>query len=76
METLCPEIWPKSYAEGVDPLHFWLGATESPRNIANGAGGHRRAGEMSKVISAVLAPAVVSREDCGTERGILLGVPG
>lgn len=28
------EIFPKSYAEGMDPLHFWLGATESRKNIA------------------------------------------
>lgn len=72
--NIVPEIWPKSYAEGVDPLHFWLGATESRRNIAMGQVATAAPGEMSKVISAVLAPAVVSREDCGTERGILLGV--
>ncbi|MGN1038104.1 MAG: hypothetical protein ACI4P0_01750, partial [Mailhella sp.] len=67
-----PEIFPKSYAEGVDPLHFWLGAAESRRNIATGAVNTAKPGEMNKVISNVLNTAVVSREDCGTKQGIFL----
>lgn len=66
------EIIPKSYAEGVDPLHFWIGAAESRRNIATGQVNTAKPGEMNKVISNVLNTAVVSREDCGTKQGILL----
>lgn len=68
-----PEIFPKSYAEGVDPLHFWLGAVESRRNIAQGAVSTAKPGEMLKVFSNTLSTSVVSSEDCGSERGILLG---
>lgn len=71
--SVVPEIFPKSYAQGVDPLHFWLGAVESRRNIAQGAVSTAKPGEMLKVFSNVLAPSVVSSEDCGSERGILLG---
>ncbi len=72
--NIVPEIFPKSYAQGIDPLHFWLGATESRKNIAEGQVNTAKPGEMSKVISNVLAGAVVSSADCGTEQGILLGV--
>lgn len=68
-----PEIFPKSYAQGVDPLHFWLGAVESRRNIAQGAVSTAKPGELLKVMSNVLAPSVVSSADCGSARGILLG---
>lgn len=66
------EIFPKSYAEGVDPLHFWLGATESRKNIAEGQVNTAKPGEMNKVMGNILSTAVVSREDCGTKQGILL----
>lgn len=66
------EIFPKSYAEGVDPLHFWLGATESRKNIAEGQVNTAKPGEMNKVMGNILCTAVVSREDCGTKQGILL----
>lgn len=67
-----PEIFPKSYAQGVDPLHFWLGATESRKNIAEGQVNTAKPGEMNKVLGNVLAGCVVSAEDCGTHQGILL----
>lgn len=69
---IVPEIFPKSYAEGVDPLHFWLGATESRKNVAQGQVSTAKPGEMNKLISNVLNTAVVSKDDCGTERGIQL----
>lgn len=65
-----PVIFPKSYAEGVDPIHFWLGATESRKNIAQGQVNTAKPGELNKVISNVLATAVVSRKDCGTKQGL------
>ncbi len=67
-----PEIFPKSYAQGVDPLHFWLGAAESRKNIAEGAVNTAKPGEMLKVLENVMASAVISTEDCGTGQGILL----
>jgi DNA-directed RNA polymerase subunit beta' len=67
------EIFPKSYAEGVDPLHFWLGAAESRKNLAQGQVSTSEPGELSKIISNVLNSAVVSKQDCGTKRGIELG---
>lgn len=67
-----PEIFPKSYAQGVDPLHFWLGAAESRKNIAEGQVNTAKPGEMNKVLGNVLAGCVVSGEDCGTNQGILL----
>lgn len=70
--TIVNEIIPKSYAEGVDPLHFWIGAAESRRNIATGQVNTAKPGEMNKVISNVLNTAVVSKDDCGTSQGILL----
>lgn len=70
--NIVPEIFPKSYAQGVDPLHFWLGAAESRKNIAEGQVNTAKPGEMNKVLSNVLAGAVVSSEDCGTNQGILL----
>ncbi len=69
---IVPEIFPKSYAQGVDPLHFWLGAAESRRNVAEGQVNTAKPGEMNKVLSNVLAPAVVSADDCGSTQGILL----
>lgn len=71
--SVVPEIFPKSYAEGVAPLHFWLGAVESRRNIAQGAVSTAKPGEMLKVFSNTLSTSVVSSEDCGSGRGILLG---
>ena len=70
---IVPEIFAKSYAEGQDPLHFWLGAVESRLNIATGQVNTAAPGELGKVISNVLNNAVVSTEDCGTEQGIVLG---
>lgn len=70
--NVVPEIFPKSYAEGVDPLHFWLGAVESRKNIAQGQVHTARPGELNKVISNVLNTAVVSVRNCGTTQGILL----
>lgn len=67
-----PEIFPKSYAQGVDPLHFWLGAAESRKNIAEGAVNTAKPGEMLKVLENVMGSAVVSTEDCNTGQGILL----
>lgn len=57
----------------MDPLHFWLGAAESRRNVAEGQINTAKPGEMNKVLSNVLAPAVVSSEDCGSDQGVLLG---
>lgn len=70
---IVPEIFPKSYAEGVDPLHFWLGATESRKNVAEGQVATAKPGELNKVFSNVLGDAVVTTDDCGTKQGILLG---
>jgi len=69
---IVPEIFAKSYAQGQDPLHFWLGAAESRKNIAEGQVNTAKPGEMNKVLSNVLAGSVVSVEDCGTQQGILL----
>lgn len=69
--NVVPVIFPKSYAEGVDPVHFWLGAAESRKNVATGRVNTAKPGEMSKIISNLLMPSVVSREDCGTEQGLL-----
>ena len=66
------EIFTKSYAEGVTPLQYWLGATESRRNLSEGQVSTSAPGELSKVISNVLNSAVVSMHDCGTKRGIEL----
>ena len=71
--NIIPEIFPKSYAQGMDPVHFWLGATESRKNISEGQVNAAKPGELLKVFSNVLAGAVVSTDDCGTEQGILLG---
>lgn len=68
---IVPDIFPTSYAEGVDPVHFWLGAAESRKNISEGQVNTAKPGEMSKVISNVMMTAVVSREDCGSTRGLL-----
>ena len=68
--NIVPIIFPKSYAEGVDPIHFWLGAMESRKNIATGQVNTAKPGEMSKIISNVLNSAVVSRRDCGTKQGL------
>ena len=66
------EIFHKSYAEGVDPVHFWLGAAESRSNIAEGQVSTSAPGELGKVIANIMNGAVVSKEDCGTQAGILL----
>lgn len=70
--AIVPEIFPKSYAEGMDPLHCWLGAAESRKNVAEGQVATARPGELNKVFSNVLGSAVVTAEDCGTAQGILL----
>jgi len=70
--SIHPEIFPTSYAEGVDPLQYWLGAAESRRNLVQGQVSTSEPGELSKVISNVLNRSVVSEEDCGTRRGIEL----
>lgn len=70
---IVPVIFPKSYAQGMDPVHFWLGAVESRKNIAEGQVATAKPGELNKVLSNVLAASVVSTEDCGTPQGILLG---
>lgn len=69
---IVPIIFPKSYAEGVDPLQFWLGATEARKNIAEGQVNTAKPGEFNKVMSNILNTAVVSRRDCGTTQGIVL----
>jgi len=69
---IVPEIFPKSYAQGMDPLHFWLGATESRKNVAEGQVNTAKPGELNKVFSNLLASSVVGAEDCGTQQGILL----
>lgn len=69
---IVPEIFPKSYAQGVDPLHFWLGAAESRKNVAEGQVNTAKPGEMNKVLSNVLNSSVVSADDCGTDQGVLL----
>lgn len=71
--NIVPVIIPKSYAEGMDPLYFWLGAAESRKNVAEGQVATAKPGEMNKILSNVLATAVVTCEDCGTTQGILLG---
>ena len=68
---IVPVIFPKSYAEGVDPLQFFLGAAESRKNLAEGAVSTAKPGEMSKIMANVLAPSVVSRHDCGTKQGLI-----
>ena len=69
-DHIVPVIFPKSYAEGVDPIQFWLGAAESRKNIATGQVNTAKPGEMSKIISNVLNSAIVSRRDCGTRQGL------
>lgn len=69
-DHIVPIIFPKSYAEGVDPIHFWLGAAESRKNIATGQVNTAKPGEMSKIISNVLNSAIVSKRDCGTMQGL------
>ena len=69
---IVPIVFPKSYAEGTDPLQWWLGATEARRNLARTSVATAKPGEMLKVMSNVLNSAVVSKEDCGTEQGIIL----
>jgi len=67
-------VFNKSYAEGVDPVHFWIGATDARRNIATGQVRTSEPGELGKLINNIVADTVVSVEDCGTKAGILLGV--
>ncbi len=69
---IVPIVFPKSYAEGTDPLQWWLGAAESRRNLAQTSVATAKPGEMLKVMSNVLNSAVVSKDDCGTEQGIVL----
>lgn len=69
---ISPEIFTKSYAEGIDPVHFWLGAAESRSNIAEGQVSTSAPGELGKVIANVMNSAVVSTHDCGTKAGITL----
>ena len=70
--NISPFIFNKSYAEGVDPVHFWLGAAESRANLAQGQVSTSAPGELGKVIANIMNGAVVSTEDCGTNAGILL----
>jgi DNA-directed RNA polymerase subunit beta' len=70
--NIVPEIFTKSYAQGQDPLQFWLGAAESRKNIAEGQVNTAKPGEMNKVLSNVLSGSVVSVADCGTQQGIFL----
>lgn len=70
--NISPIIFHKSYAEGIDPVHFWLGAAESRSNVAEGQISTSAPGELGKVIANVMNGAVVSIDDCGTNAGILL----
>lgn len=69
---IVPIVFPKSYAEGADPLQWWLGAAESRRNLAQTSVSTAKPGELLKVMSNVLNSAVVSKDDCGSEQGIIL----
>lgn len=72
--SLHPEVITKSYAEGLDPAHYWIGAVESRTNLAQGQVSTSEPGELGKVISNVLNSAVVSKEDCHTPNGIAFDV--
>lgn len=69
---IVPEIFDRSYAQGVNPLQFWLGAAESRKNLAEGQVNTAKPGEMNKIFANVLNQNVVSSADCGTRQGILL----
>lgn len=69
---IVPTFFDKSYAEGVDPLHEWIQAAESRRNLAQGQVATSEPGEFAKVYANLLNDAVVSKDDCGTHQGITL----
>ena len=71
---IVPIVFPKSYAQGLDPVQFWLGAAEARKNIAEGQVNTAKPGELLKIMTNILAPAVVSKDDCGTSQGILLAL--
>ena len=73
-ERPIPFVFDKSYAEGVDPLQFWLNGVDSRRNLATGQVAASKPGEIGKLLNNILCTAVVSQDDCGTNGGILLNV--
>lgn len=68
------EIFDKSYSEGLDPLHYWVGATDARKKLAQGQLNTAAPGATSKVFANLMNSSVVSIEDCKTHRGITLPV--
>ncbi len=66
------ELFNKSYSQGIDPLHNWLGAAESRINLVHGQKAVTEPGVFGKIYANLLSGSIVSKNDCNTSRGILL----
>jgi len=67
-----PFLIKRSYAEGLSPMEAWIAGDESRAQVIKGQLGTAEPGEMQKILSTVMSPAVISDTDCGTDNGIRL----
>lgn len=67
-----PELFDKSYAEGQTPYHQWLQSVDARSKVAEGQTQTSSPGELSKILHNVLAPSVISMDDCHTKHGVYL----
>ncbi len=65
-----PFLIKRSYAEGLSPMEAWIAGDESRAQVIKGQLGTAEPGEMQKILSTVMSPAVISDTDCGTDNGI------
>ena len=65
-----PFLIKRSYAEGLSPMEAWIAGDESRAQVIKGQLGTAEPGEMQKILSTVMSPAVISDADCGTDNGI------
>lgn len=61
-----------SFADGLSASEYWIAAHGARKGIIQKTGEVQKPGSLNKMISAAVVNMVVTGDDCGTKRGVLL----
>lgn len=65
-----------SFVEGLEPHEYWTSMYGARKGIMGRAKASQKPGELAKDIAQTMMDALVTRLDCGTDRGVLVSTSG
>lgn len=69
-----PWLITRSYSEGLKPSDYWVAGNEAILDTIKSTVSVSEPGELTKILMANMADALVTEEDCGTRNGISMDV--